>query len=56
MTYQRLPFTCEISLCRGGTTDHESVATYFRYRIHFRRLTQDVKPFLALYSAGKSTA
>ena len=36
--------------------DQESVATYFRYLIHFLLLTQEVKVFFGWYSAGKSTA
>ena len=42
--------------CTGGMTDQESVATYFRYLIHFLLLTQEVKVFFGWYSAGKSTA
>ena len=44
------------SLCTPGTADHESVAAYRLYRIHFLRLTHDVRPLLAEYWAGKSTA
>ena len=39
-----------------GTDDQESMAMYLRYRIHFRRRTQDVNFLLAEYSAGKSMA